>query len=270
MAQCDVGLVSCDLECAPFECAGVAAAGARRLTAGAGESAAATTGLVVLPENPAPGTTFIGEVTIDVGETPLGAYSIELSCDAAALELVPPVAGGTTSEFAAAPTQNIEGCGVSLAAYQASRLDGPTGTVSVARVTFRVRPTVETSTTVRLEVKSLFATDGQAIVGQGTDVPIRIVPIGATFTPVPPHPTPTGTDTLPPSTATPTPTVSLCTGDCDGDESVVVNEIITLVNVALGNAQPPACPHGIPDGATVNVALIIQAVNHALNSCPTS
>jgi hypothetical protein len=39
------------------------------------------------------------------------------------------------------------------------------------------------------------------------------------------------------------------------------------VNVALGNAQAEACPHGVPSGAEVNVALIIQAVNSALSGC---
>jgi len=58
-----------------------------------------------------------------------------------------------------------------------------------------------------------------------------------------------------------------CVGDCGGTASVTVNEIITLVNIALGNTQPSACPHGVPSGADVDVALIIEAVNHALNGC---
>jgi hypothetical protein len=41
----------------------------------------------------------------------------------------------------------------------------------------------------------------------------------------------------------------------------------TLVNIALGDAQPSACPDGVPSGAGVNIALIIQAVTNALNSC---
>jgi len=57
----------------------------------------------------------------------------------------------------------------------------------------------------------------------------------------------------------------VCAGDCDGTGSVTVDEIITLVNIALGNAQASACQHGVPSGAEVNVALIIQAVNAALS-----
>jgi hypothetical protein len=40
-----------------------------------------------------------------------------------------------------------------------------------------------------------------------------------------------------------------------------------LVNIALGSAEPAACAAGIPSGSQVNVALIIQAVNNALNGC---
>jgi hypothetical protein len=58
-----------------------------------------------------------------------------------------------------------------------------------------------------------------------------------------------------------------CIGDCDVGGSVTVDEILTLVNIALGTAQPSACLHGVPSGADVNVALIIQAVNNALSDC---
>jgi hypothetical protein len=58
-----------------------------------------------------------------------------------------------------------------------------------------------------------------------------------------------------------------CVGDCGGDGSVTVDEIIIMVNIALGSAQPSACPDGIPSGATVDITLIIQAVNNALGMC---
>ena len=59
----------------------------------------------------------------------------------------------------------------------------------------------------------------------------------------------------------------VCVGDCDGTATVAINDLITLVNIALGTAQPSACPHGIPSGTEVTVAVIIQAVNNALNGC---
>lgn len=69
----------------------------------------------------------------------------------------------------------------------------------------------------------------------------------------------------PAPSATPTPTGSACVGDCDGSGGVSVNEIIILVNIALGTADAAACPNGIPSGANVDITLIIQVVNNALN-----
>jgi len=59
--------------------------------------------------------------------------------------------------------------------------------------------------------------------------------------------------------------VDVCAGDCDTSGSVTIDELLTLVNIALGN--PGSCPNAIPAGATVDVALIVQAVNNALGGC---
>ena len=62
--------------------------------------------------------------------------------------------------------------------------------------------------------------------------------------------------------------VATCTGDCDGSGAVGVNEIITLVNIVLGTAQPLVCANGgLPIGGDVTIAVLIQAVNSALNGC---
>ncbi len=78
--------------------------------------------------------------------------------------------------------------------------------------------------------------------------------------------------TLTPGAATPTPTpttaAASCIGDCDGSHTVTVNEIITLVNIALGDAQAAACANGISSGDPVDITLIVQAINNALNGCP--
>lgn len=71
-------------------------------------------------------------------------------------------------------------------------------------------------------------------------------------------------------TPTPTPSSAPCIGDCNGDQIVTVDEILILVNIVLGNAQASACPDGIPSGVEVDIAVIIQAVNNALASCPVS
>lgn len=64
-----------------------------------------------------------------------------------------------------------------------------------------------------------------------------------------------------------TPAPAPCVGACDGTRTVAVNDIILLVNIALGNAEASLCPYGIPGGRQVDVAMIIQAVNNALNGC---
>ena len=70
--------------------------------------------------------------------------------------------------------------------------------------------------------------------------------------------------------ATPTATAAteptLCAGECDGNDQVTVDEVVKLVNIALGDADPTSCAGGIPDGQ-VDVAVIIEAVNNALNGC---
>ena len=58
-----------------------------------------------------------------------------------------------------------------------------------------------------------------------------------------------------------------CIGDCNGDGNVPVDELIKGVNIALGNTQPSACSQGVPSGTTVDIALLVKAVNAALNGC---
>ena len=85
-------------------------------------------------------------------------------------------------------------------------------------------------------------------------------------------PTPTTTATAAPTTiVTQTPTITstpttVLVGDCSGAGSVTIPGIITLVNIALGNADASSCPHGIPNGQSVDITLIVQAVNNALSA----
>lgn len=58
-----------------------------------------------------------------------------------------------------------------------------------------------------------------------------------------------------------------CVGSCNGDGTVTVADIITLVNIAQGTAEPTACPLGIPADGTVAIDVILEAVDHALGGC---
>jgi hypothetical protein len=60
-----------------------------------------------------------------------------------------------------------------------------------------------------------------------------------------------------------------CVGDCNGDGSVTVDEIVTMVNIALGMANVSTCTAGDSDGSgSITVDEIITATNNALNGCP--
>ncbi len=67
---------------------------------------------------------------------------------------------------------------------------------------------------------------------------------------------------------TPTPTPPLCTGDCDGSGGVTATELVTFVNIALGNLPLSGCPAGHGGSSeAITVNEIVAATNHALNDC---
>jgi fibronectin-binding autotransporter adhesin len=121
--------------------------------------------------------------------------------------------------------------------------------------------------------------------GSGHDV---VIVAGTTPTPTttPTGGTPTNTPAVTPTavgtaaTATATPTVTLvptptatgpapaCTGDCNGDGVVTVNEIIVGVNIALGNSPLSACRRFDADNdGRVMIPELIQAVGNVLSGC---
>ena len=60
-----------------------------------------------------------------------------------------------------------------------------------------------------------------------------------------------------------------CVGDCDGMHKVVVTNIITLVNIALGYADISGCDAGDANrDRTITIDEILVAVSHALSGCP--
>jgi cysteine-rich repeat protein len=62
-----------------------------------------------------------------------------------------------------------------------------------------------------------------------------------------------------------------CLGDCNGSGDVVVNELITGVNIALGTAQLTACPSFDKTGdGQVAVSELVTAVINALTGCPAA
>lgn len=60
-----------------------------------------------------------------------------------------------------------------------------------------------------------------------------------------------------------------CEGDCGVDGEVTVDEILRLVNIALGSGDVATCTAGDRNGdAQITVDEIVTAVQRALNGCP--
>ena len=73
------------------------------------------------------------------------------------------------------------------------------------------------------------------------------------------------------ATGAPTPTAASCPGDCDGNGTVTVDELLTMARVALGDTSAAACTAGDADrDARISVEEIGAAVNGALRGCASA
>lgn len=83
--------------------------------------------------------------------------------------------------------------------------------------------------------------------------------------------TPTRTATTSPTvmaTPTDTPAPIPCIGDCNDDTQVTVDELLTMVNIALGSADVGTCrPGDANNDKQITIDEILRAVNNALNEC---
>ncbi|HXQ23876.1 MAG TPA: hypothetical protein VN812_19505 [Candidatus Acidoferrales bacterium] len=62
----------------------------------------------------------------------------------------------------------------------------------------------------------------------------------------------------------------MCVGDCNGNGSVTIDELLTLVNIALDAAPLPSCVAGNANhDGQITIDEILAAVNNALNGCLT-
>ena len=79
-----------------------------------------------------------------------------------------------------------------------------------------------------------------------------------------------GTVAIATHAGTPLPTATLgpCVGDCDGSGTLVITELITGVNIALGLLPLDSCSAFDCNGTgSVTVDCLIKAVTAALNGC---
>ena len=109
-------------------------------------------------------------------------------------------------------------------------------------------------------------TDDSSFGDRATAVTLAIEVAAAVDTPTP-SPTPTVTiGNSPTPTATSGPIA--CVGDCDENNVVVVNELVTGVNIALDRAEVTACPDfDVDDSGSVTVNELVSGVNALLRGC---
>ncbi len=142
---------------------------------------------------------------------------------------------------------------------------------------------VPTSPGDRFLVARVDGTDGSfhekvfdIAIGPGTPVPTDVpvatptptataVPTAtATTLPSPLPPTATATNTPSPTTS---PTPAPCPGDCDASGATTVDEILALVNLALGTATASCTAGDVSGDGVVTVDEILLAVDTALSGC---
>src|SRR5262249_3405728 len=62
-----------------------------------------------------------------------------------------------------------------------------------------------------------------------------------------------------------------CTGDCHDDRMVTVDDLMIMVNVALGDAPVYWCAKGDADGSgSITVDEVVAGVGRALDGCPAA
>ena len=62
--------------------------------------------------------------------------------------------------------------------------------------------------------------------------------------------------------------VLICVGDCDGNGTVAINELVTMVNATLASISTGVCPTGDLDSSnSFTIDEIISAVRRALSGC---
>ncbi len=113
-----------------------------------------------------------------------------------------------------------------------------TSPIGEGYVTYTIRPRLESAigTAISAEASIVFDTN------EPIDTPRHVNPVGP---------------------------IADCTGDCDSNGAVAVNELITLVNMALGTLDVQACVAGdLNADGQITVNEIITAVNYALSGCP--
>jgi len=171
------------------------------------------------------------------------------------------------------PTQSPSSTPTTSPTLTASRTITPTST-HTATPTFSLTPTrtntptatpslTLTATASPTSTMTFTSTATSTPTARPSDTPTSVPTVTET-----PTATPSDTPSVAPEpTSTPT-EAPTCDGDCNEDNMVAVDDLLTLVNIANGLAPASECPAGDADGdGQISIDDILIAVNNALLGC---
>ncbi len=172
-----------------------------------------------------------------------------------------PTITGTRPTETATPTPSATRTQTVTPSLSATATASATGTATATRT---ATPT-GTETVASTPTAPLTATPIASATAADTATPAPTASASSTATALD---TGTATATASATATSTTPPTSTCAGDCNGDGSVTINELIAGVNIALGNTAVTSCPSfdRNSDGS-VTINELIAGVNAALAGC---
>jgi len=181
----------------------------------------------------------------------------------------------TTATVTGTPTPTATPTPTTSASFTLSRTPTSTPTATAgetptrtATLTPTAMPTATRSPTI-IPTATVSSTPTNALTATASQTPTNTPSTTSTHSATS---TPSATDsTTPTPSPTSTASVPLCVGDCDNANSVTIADLVLMVNIALEQQPLSACPAADADrSGTATIEEILQAVNNALNGCPTA
>jgi hypothetical protein len=158
---------------------------------------------------------------------------------------------------------------------KAFTLDGAEGLLDGSRVTdgrsFALSAVSPGLATVTISVDYNTEYNCNGIYSPGPYTTVHSQPLTFDIAAALPTPTPTPSATPSPTGTPPITPTPPCVGDCNDDQSVTVDELLRMVNSALGNAGVDTCSAGDANhDGDITIDEMLTAVNNALTGCSGS
>jgi hypothetical protein len=215
---------------------------------------------------PAPTVTLGPRLTPSRTPTPRSSPTTSATASATPTATLTAVPSQSASPTSMGPTPTPTALPDSTPTFSAGSTTTPTDTVTPAPTASPTLTPTNTATPTASEAPSETATCTSTATTISSATPTEAPTATATATELA-----SATPTEPP---TPTPTATAvtasCAGDCNKDHVVTVDELLVLVQIALGNDDITACnPGDANSDGRVTVDEILMAVSSALNGCPS-